>query len=84
MKQTAKQRIERAVERVPFGDGHRRIIWEKVCVSLILAERARLKRGVKKLQRLDRVGMLNGATIEIGALDGAYVRVGDILKLLEA
>ena len=52
MKPTAKQRIEQAVDRIELGDGHKRIFWKRECIRLILAERARLKRGVRKLRRM--------------------------------
>ena len=79
MKRTAKQRIERAVYRTE--DWHMAQSMnnmEKHIVRLILAERARLKRGVNKLDvtcRIDGEG-------DTGK-EHLYVRLADILALWE-
>ena len=72
MTRTATPRIEQAVKTVRWLDD----CTSREVVSLILAERARLKRGVRKLPRI------LGATT-CGQLHES-IRLDDILKLWEA
>ena len=58
MKPTAKQRIERAVERIAHPDDRGiPVVPYTIVVAMILAERARLKRGVRTLIAREQNGL---------------------------
>lgn len=80
MKQIAKQRIERAVYRIQdWHDQQSSASYEAWAMKLILAERARLKRGVQKLYTHEpnfRGGM-------VPCEEGQWVKLADILTLWE-
>lgn len=80
MTRTAKQRIEQAVERIYYPDyvGNPTVAY-KDAVAMILAERARLKRGVKAKQRIT-VSQCSTSQFCAGYLEAC----ADILKLWEA
>ncbi len=77
MKQTAKRRIERAVEKVAARTSG---LTRQEGVTLILAERARLKRRVRKVSaQSQKVGTQNP-----NYRLGYQVACDDILQLWEA
>lgn len=79
MTRTAKQRIERAVERICYPDyvGNPTVAY-KDAVAMILAERARLKRKVRKLTAFRCI------ELDDPEADRKAFMLDDILKLWEA